>query len=76
MHASDWDLERLCQVSPILASLDVCIGVVWIDPFSVLSSNLVTGANIPTATDLPSSSSSLATLRHLSLCVFVNSKSG
>lgn len=34
--------------------------------------NSVTEAHIPTATDFPSSSSSLATLRHLSRCFFVN----
>jgi len=75
MHASDWNLERLCELSPVLASLDVCIGVVWIKILSLMPWDVAAGGNIPTATDFPSSSNSLATFRHLSLCVLVNSKS-
>jgi hypothetical protein len=76
VHASNWYFERLCQLCPIHASLDVCVRVVWIGIISVMPLNQVICADIPTATDFPSSRSSLATLRHLSLCILVNSKSG
>jgi hypothetical protein len=75
MHAADRKFERLRQLCPILASLDVCVCVVCNGVVSMMLLDMVTSAHIPTATDFPSSSSSLATLRHLSLCFLVSLES-
>jgi hypothetical protein len=75
MHAADRKFERLRQLCPILASLDVCVCVVCNEVFSMTLSTMFTGSHIPTATDFPFSSSSLATLRHLSLCTLVSLES-